>query len=104
MNYRILAVILTILVVPAQADPIPAFMAQLPIICTEQTLIDNKLRKEHKEAPILRGYVETGDVMQFYKSEDGKWTVTMLRPDGNECLIMNGEKLQEVPWMPGEKI
>ena len=93
-----------LIAIPAQAEPIPAFLAHLPIICTEQTLIDNRLRKEHKEAPVLRGYVETGDVMQFYRSEDNKWTVTILRQDGIECLIMNGERLQEVPWMPGEKI
>ena len=87
----------------ANHEQVPAFMAELKIICVrDQGKIDHGLRTNSSEAPIRRGYAADGSVMQLYSSRDGEtWSLTMLAPDGNECLVMSGSFLKDVPWILG---
>ena len=68
--------------------------------CVELGKGDHRLRTTYKEAPILRGYTERGAVMQLYRDETSStWSLTLITPEGEECMVMSGEKLKTVPWL-----
>ena len=84
---------------PPTQPPVPLFPRTMQIGCAEQMKVDKTLRERYSEAPIRRGYTSAGTIAQLYSSENGEtWSLTMLFPDGSECLIITGEKLKEVPW------
>ena len=76
----------------------------MKIVCVQLGQGDHRLRTRYKEAPVMRGHTENGGAFQLYRNDDGStWTITLITPEGAECIVLSGEQLKSVPWVLGDQ-
>ena len=76
------------------------------MLCTQLVVIDHYLRTEFSAAPVDRGLTDNVPAfMQLYRTEDGsRWFVTVVYAKGEECLVLKGTDLEDVPWILSPEI
>ena len=73
-----------------------AAVAQVP--CGQRDKIVKWLAVKYKEAPIATGVSSQGSLIEVLSTHDGEtWTVIVTSPDGNSCLIANGQGWRAKP-------
>ena len=75
--------------------------------CFDLEIAENTLREHHNERVVGVGITFDGNLMKFYVSPNGRWTIGVVPAsrDGLFCILQMGDQLQEVkpPQAPSEK-
>lgn len=72
--------------------------------CLDRAKLLERLDVRFQEAPIARGLMQTGGVLEALSSADGStWSLVVTHPNGMSCLVASGRYWQEIaPTAPGE--
>lgn len=90
---------------PAQAvdEPFSYWKSPLVMLCAQNAMVDHNIRTRELEALVNRGIVYGGFAwMGLYRNKDGSgWSIIITHANGNQCLILHGYDLEDMPWILG---
>ena len=58
--------------------------------CAPRAKVHEYLAKQHNEKLHLILVADSGAVLELHKSETGTWTILVIKPDNNACLVASG--------------
>ncbi len=69
--------------------------------CTGHSDLAEKLGRAYSEAPVARGLVNDGALLEVYSTGDGNtWTMVLTMPNGVSCVVAVGEAWTELLALP----
>ncbi len=61
-------------------------------VCTSHTEMTNLLDSRHSESKVAIGLESNGRLVEVFSTGDGStWTIVITTPQGESCVIANGE-------------
>lgn len=63
--------------------------------CAPRKQVLEWLEKQHDEKSFLILVSDSGQLIEVTRSAGGSWTMLLLRPDGQLCLVMSGGALRQ---------
>lgn len=69
-------------------------------MCGDRTEVVAKLEGIYGETQRVRGLTDGGQIMEWFASDSGTWTLLISHANGITCAIAIGEHWQAVPPMP----
>lgn len=78
---------------------LPAEAQVLTMRCAASDVIDGHLRHRFGESPVALG-VTDGDALAavvLYVSSEGSWTLVLVRPNGDLCMLASGQDWRQMP-------
>lgn len=72
-------------------------------VCMARSDLNALLGERFAEKPVAHGLSSSGRLMEIYARDDGgTWTLVVTTPEGNSCVVANGEgwapKVVERPY------
>ena len=84
---------------------VAAMDAQFNPSCGPREEIVAFLRQKHNEELVDQGVTSQGNVMEFFTSSAGTWSILMSNPSGRTCFMLVGEKHRKLsPKAKGENL
>ena len=71
--------------------------SQAQATCAKHGDVSSQLKKNYAEIPVSVGLASNGTVVQVFASDQGSFTIVMVRPDGLTCLVAAGEGWEALP-------
>lgn len=68
--------------------------------CHEYGAMSAKLRDLHQEVPIARALSKRGSIVEVLRSDGGTYTVIMVDPSGNACIVDHGHGWEAIEPTP----
>lgn len=76
---------------------------QAQAACSARTAALEYLAENYHEAPVARGVLSSGQVIELLLNETGGFTIILTLPDGQSCLVGAGEGWQFTIFTPPKK-
>ena len=79
--------------------------AQGGAVCSDRDKIRNHLGDRYAEYVIAVGLSNNGKMLEVYSSESGSWTIVVVDPYGEACVVASGEAwaVQRPPVLEEDK-
>lgn len=76
---------------------LPSFSAWAQMMCAPRADIVSRLANTFNEHPRVEALNPAGNLVEFFVSDAGTFTVTLTLPDGRTCLVASGTDWSAVP-------
>ena len=71
--------------------------AQAQVVCAERLQVTEHLAQNFREKPAGTGLTHAGQAIELFVAETGTWTIVIVTPAGEACIVSHGEAWQAQP-------